>query len=373
MKENVSGTHKILRIVGIRGIPAKHGGFETFAQYLSTYLQKRGWKVIVYCQEEGEGRRYNDVWHGVHRVHISIYNKGAIGTVLFDLLSIKHALSDKSLVLTLGYNTAVFNLAFRIFGITNLINMDGIEWKRQKWTTLQKSWLYVNERVACWVGNHLIADHPEIEKHLSTRASRKKISMIPYGADEVTCNDPSTVVQYGVEPKRYCIVIARPEPENSILEIVRGFSNKKRDIKLIVLGNYEPESVSYHKSVLEAASSEVIFPGAIYEKQTVNALRYYARIYVHGHSVGGTNPSLVEAMGASLPILANENKYNRWVLGEAGKYFENEKDLSALFDSLVANDECLKEMSKLSKKQHSSRFTWDKILSQYETLLESWK
>ena len=139
--------------------------------------------------------------------------------------------------------------------------MDGLEWRRQKWSTPEKAWLYLNERLGCWFGNHLVADHPEIENHLATRVSRHKITMIPYGAERVGKANASLLKPYGLTPDNYSIIIARPEPENNILEIVSAFSSQRRNSKLVVLGNYRPNQNEYHQKVLAAASDEVVFSG----------------------------------------------------------------------------------------------------------------
>lgn len=182
---------KQLIITGIRGVPASHGGFETFAENLSLYLQKRGWQVVVYCQEFilDSHEIYESNWNGVRRIHIPVKGGGAKSTIIFDYLSVKHSVSLNGMVLTLGYNTALFNILFRLYGKTNLINMDGIEWKRDKWKWYEKLWLYINERAGCLIGNHLIADHPEIEKHLLSRVKTDKTTMIPYGARQVLSSD----------------------------------------------------------------------------------------------------------------------------------------------------------------------------------------
>jgi hypothetical protein len=180
-----------LLILGIRGIPAKHGGFETFAENLALYLVKRGWKVTVYCQEskpEYSGMGETN-WKGIKRVHIPVAGEGAKATVAFDLISVKEACRRHGLVLTLGYNTALFNLLLRFKRRTNLINMDGVEWKRDKWKWYEKAWLYINERAGCLLGDHLIADHPEIKNHLLSRVKGAKVTMIPYGARDVTSAD----------------------------------------------------------------------------------------------------------------------------------------------------------------------------------------
>ena len=132
-------------ILGTRGVPAAHGGFETFAEYLALYLVKRDWKVTVYCQQDEAGIIHEDNWHGVHRVHIPVTSQGPFGTIIFDWKSTLHASGKKDLILTLGYNTALFCVLYRMRGLTNLINMDGIEWKRAKWSRPIKIWFWLNE------------------------------------------------------------------------------------------------------------------------------------------------------------------------------------------------------------------------------------
>lgn len=361
---------KKIVITGIRGVPASHGGFETFAENLAVYLVKKGWGVTVYCQESYED--FDEIieseWEGVRRIHIPVKGSGAKATVAFDYLSVRNALKQPGLVLTLGYNTALFNLWFRVKGKKNLINMDGIEWKRDKWAWYERAWLYFNERIGCLVSNHLIADHPEIKNHLKTRVSDEKITMIPYGARAVLTADESCLVPYGVQPKQYALLIARPEPENSILEVVKAFSAKKRNHFLVVLGRYDTFN-AYHSNVLAVASDEVKFIGAVYEHSTLDALRFFASLYIHGHTVGGTNPSLIEALGASQPVLAHDNLFNRWVAGEKAKYFNGVEGCSAALDDLLNDDAKLPKMSEASHNRFEELFTWDVILKQYEGLL----
>ncbi|MGL4315968.1 MAG: DUF1972 domain-containing protein, partial [Pseudomonas sp.] len=169
-----------LNILGTRGVPAQHGGFETFAESLAVFLVKRGWAVTVYCQEEDGAAPWESEWQGVRRIHIPVKGQGALGTIVFDWRATWHALSQEGLFLTLGYNTAAFNLLQRLKRQVNVINMDGIEWRRDKWGIIAKTWFWLNERIGCWVGNHLVADHPQIKTHLATRVSENKITMIPY-------------------------------------------------------------------------------------------------------------------------------------------------------------------------------------------------
>lgn len=361
-----------LVVLGIRGVPAQHGGFETFAEKLSSYLIGSGWNVVVYCQEVGNGKIYVTDWNGVKRIHIPVKGDNAFSTVLFDFISIVHSLRFNGVFLTLGYNTALFNLAHFAFRKRNLINMDGIEWKRAKWSRLGRVWFWINERLGCWFGTHLIADHPEIKRHLSTRVSDKKITMIPYGANEIINPSADVLAKYGIQSKGYLILIARPEKENSIYEIVKGFSKKQRGHKLLVLGKYDPNNNDYHRAVIDCASDEVIFAGAIYDQGVVGALRHFARAYVHGHQVGGTNPSLVEALAAKNPVFAHDNRFNRWVAGDSAQYFQNETHFSDLLDKYLNDVNELSNMSNVAYSLYKERFTWTNVLSQYHKVLSSY-
>jgi len=361
-----------LIILGTRGVPAEHGGFETFAEKLSLFLVSKGWRVTVYCQESGASDLYESEWQGIGRVHIPVEGDGAASTVIFDWKAARHALEQDGIFLTLGYNTACFNLIQRLRKQTNLINMDGIEWRRDKWGIIAKSWFWFNERVGCWVGNHLVADHPKIKEHLATRVRSNKITMIPYGGDEVIAADSNVLEPYGIHPGDFSVIIARPEPENSFLEMVRAFSRKRRNHKLVVLGNFTPETNQFHRQVMGAASDEVIFPGAIYEASVVQALRFHASFYLHGHRVGGTNPSLVEALGAGCAVIAHDNHFNRWVAGDGAAYFKDENACAYLFDSLLGDTERQSEMKLASRERFYERFTWQQVLEEYEQLLLSW-
>ncbi|MDO8346007.1 MAG: DUF1972 domain-containing protein [Cellvibrio sp.] len=359
---------KTLRILGTRGVPAAHGGFETFAEYLSLYLVSKGWRVVVYCQDDGTGPEFTDTWQGVERLHIPVAQEGPKGTIAFDWKATAHAAQHKDLCLTLGYNTAVFCALLRLKGIPNLINMDGIEWSRMKWGPVAKLWFWLNDWAGCWLGNHLVADHPQIKAHLQSRVAVSKITTIPYGADAVTAAPPTPVRALGLEPGRFLTVIARAEPENSLLEIVQGFSAKSRGMQLVVLGNYQ-DSNAYHRAVKAAASAEVRFVGAIYDKTVVQALRFHSAAYVHGHQVGGTNPSLVEALGAGNAVVAHDNRFNRWVAGEGAVYFSGAEGFAHCMDELLANPAALEVLRKHGQQRFTQAFTWPDVLAQYEELL----
>lgn len=365
-----------LVILGTRGIPAAHGGFETFAERLALHLVARGWAVTVACQADDAGP-HPPAWQGVALRHHRPRSRGPLGTIEMDFRAILGTLRRADLALTLGYNTAVFGVLLRAAGIPHLMNMDGIEWRRAKWSAPVRGWFWLNERAARFAADHLVADHPQIAAHLARHTPAARITTIPYGADVVAAADPALLVPLGLAGGGaagggHVLAIARVEPENSVLEIVQGFSARPRGLPLVVLGRLEPARHPYHAAIRAAASAEVRFPGAIYDPAVVAALRLHARLHVHGHRVGGTNPSLVEALGAGNPVLAHDNPFNRWVAGPAMTYFRDAADCAAAFDRLLAPGADLRPMSEAARARHAEAFRWPDVLTAYEALLASW-
>lgn len=360
-----------LNILGTRGVPAAHGGFETFAERLALHLVQQGYSVTVYCQSQGpvdlSGRE--DYWRGIHRVHFGTRRNGAAGTMEFDLSCARHVLGQPGVDLVLGYNTAVFNLIQKASGRQVFMNMDGIEWKRKKWSTPAKLWLLINEIIGANLANTPIADHPEIGRHVARRTFRKPV-VIPYGADVVTRADTACLKAMGLTSGNYFISIARIEPENSVAEIVQAFLDAKtdRDVDLVVLGNLDPDN-SYHRKIRKLGGGRVIFPGGIYDDTTVKALRFHARAYFHGHQVGGTNPSLVEALGAGNAVIAHDNIFNRWTAGEGQCFFSTVDECRVLVEKLANDDIALFAAKLAARQRHARDFMWHDVLKQYQNLL----
>ncbi|MBB6628509.1 DUF1972 domain-containing protein [Nocardioides sp. KIGAM211] len=358
-----------INILGTRGIPAGHGGFETFAEEYSLHLVGRGVTVRVYCPSE---RREDVEWRGVSLIKIKAPDT-AIGSMLFDLKATVHAARHGGLNLVLGYNTAVINLLLNIVRRPYFINMDGIEWQRRKWGRLAKLWFRLNERVASAAATGLIADHPAIAAHLEPITRRKiVISMIPYGSRESSngksaVGRESLVERWGLNGA-YALIIARPEPENSIEEMVAAWSQKPRGANLVVLGRYTEEN-PYTKRVLDVASDEVRFIGPVYEKSTLDILRECAAFYMYGHTVGGTSPTLVEALGCGSPILALDSVYSRWVAGSSAEYFATQEECASQIERLLQDEDLRKRLSGEARARHSEEFVWSKIFRSYDNAL----
>lgn len=355
-----------LFILGTRGVPAAHGGFETFAERFALHMAGQDWDVTVYCQADtGPKGPVEDVWQGVRRVTFSA-NSGALGTMAFDWMCVRHALGQRGVMLVLGYNTALFSALLRLKGNPLITNMDGIEWKRAKWPWHGRIWLYLNEWIGALTSTTLVADHPEIARHLARRRRARDIVMIPYGADPVTEAPEAQVRALGLTPGRYLISIGRIEPENNTLTIVQAFAARPRELQFICLGKLDPAANPYHAEVLRAGKGRVLFPGAIYDPEVVKALRFHAAAYCHGHSVGGTNPSLVEAMGAGNAIIAHDNPYNRWVAGDNQFYFDNGDKLATLLDRIGEDVDTMTDASRAAHTHFETAFTWAPVLKTYE-------
>jgi glycosyltransferase involved in cell wall biosynthesis len=362
-------TRPSLLILGTRGIPAAHGGFETFAEHLALFLVERGWHVGVYCQHEVarlEQRFRSEYWRGVELIHVQVASRGPAATLDFDWHTVRHAARRPAVSLVLGYNSGVFLPYLRLAGRPILTNMDGIEWRRPKWTAPMKAWFWINEWIAAWASHRLVADHPVIADHLATRRPRSATAMISYGGTPISHAPVEPVTHLGLDPGRYLVSIARIEPDNSILPLVEAFSRDPKGMKLAVLGRFDPEN-AYHRAIRAVAGPDIIMPGAIYEAETVQALRFHARAYLHGHTVGGTNPSLVEALWAGNPVIAHDNPYNRWTAGEAALFFADTDQCAHAIAQLATDDALAARLAQAARTRAAMEFSWPAILARYES------
>ncbi len=359
---------KSILILGTRGLPANHGGFETFAERYALYLVERGWSVSVYCQEDVETVTVpirTDIWRGITRIFIQTARKGGFGALDFDWKCVRDAVRRPGVCLVLGYNGAAFLPYLRVFGKKVFTNMDGIEWKRPKWSLPVRAWFFVNEWIAAWTSQRLVADHPAIADHIATRRPRSATVVIPYGGDPIASAPVAPLAALGLEAGRYMVSIARIEPDNNIATLVSAFSAQPRGMKLVVLGKLE-DGNPYHAKVRAAAGPEVVFPGPIYDSAIVRALRSHARAYLHGHTVGGTNPSLVEALWAGNAVIAHDNVFNRWTAGAAALFFKEGETCEQAISRLVRDDVLVARLGAAARARAVAAFDWRDVLLAYE-------
>ncbi len=359
-----------LAILGTRGIPARYGGFETFAEELSTGLVRRGAEVTVYCEREGISM--DDYYLGVHLVHIPAPRLGPLSTIIFDLRCLWHCRNSFDVVYMLGYGTSIFCFIPRLWGSQVWINMDGVEWARAKWGRLAKIWFKIMESAAMWTPNRVIADAQGILRHLQSRhLHHPPISVIPYGAPVIdVVPDAGLLAEWQVTSGNYYLSVCRVEPENSVGEIVKGYLQSGSKNPLVIVGSVDPPT-NYVKSLLQLNDGRIRFIGPVYDKRKLQSLRYHSKAYFHGHTVGGTNPSLLEALGCGNLVIAHDNIFNREVAGAAASYFLKEQDL---VQSIRAVESCqpeqLRQIRKMAQDRIKSAYSWEYITDTYfETFL----
>lgn len=355
-----------IAILGSRGIPAKYGGFETFAQEISWRLAAAGFDVTVYCENEGPSD-----YRGVHLEYVPTYQLGPLSTIAFDVHCLWRARKSFDVVYMLGYGAALFCFLPRLWGASVWINMDGIEWLRSKWSRVARFWLKSMERVATQTATRLIVDAERIADHMRSRyRSLPPMTMIPYGViDPEEHSDEDRLRDFGVEAWKYCLIVCRLEPENHVLEIIEGYRQLDTGIPLIVVGGHE-QTNAYIEALLHHESSQIRFVGGVYDADRLWALRMYCAIYFHGHSVGGTNPSLLEAMAAGNVIIAHDNPFNREVLADAGQYFARPDDVATLArENLQLPVESRRRTGADARARIDEHYTWNQIRDSYLKLL----
>ncbi len=360
-----------LAILGTRGIPAQYGGFETFAEELSTRLVQRGMEVTVYC-EAADGER-PALYRGVRLVHIEAPRLGPLTTILFDLRCLWHARKNFDVVYMLGYGTSAFCFLPRLWGSRVWINMDGIEWARSKWNRLAKLWFKVMEACAMWTPDRVIADAQGILRHLESRHRHlPPASVIPYGAPvPEAAPDAGLLDEWQLTPGKYYLVVCRLEPENSVQEIVKGYLRSGSEHPLVVVSNIVPGR-SYVKELLGLNDDRIRFIGPVYDKGKLQSLRYHTLAYFHGHTVGGTNPSLLEALGCGNLVIAHDNVFNREVAGDAARYFHHEADIAEGIIAVESQPSELVEQTKaMAQERVQKAYDWDAITDAYFVLVNS--
>lgn len=358
-----------LAILGTRGIPARYGGFETFAEQLSTRLASKGIEVTVFCPSTSY--KPNEEYLGVTLRYVRSPSAGPLTEVLWDAKCFWTARRGFDVVYMLGVGAAFAAWVPRLFGSSVWINSDGLEWKRSKWSIPQRIYLAVAEALSVLFASRIIADALTIEKYLRTRYSQlKRVSTIAYGAIIPTeTPDRKLLDEWNLQPDGYYIVVCRLEPENHLLEIVEGFERSKSNLPLVILGNTENPN-QYVRNLLTHKSSRVRFLGTVYDEKKLAAFRFYARGYLHGHSVGGTNPSLLEAMACSNLVIAHDNEFNREVLESSGLYFTASDQLAQIINATDSGQVDALNRRRRAAEIIKTRYLWDHVAAAYLDLFK---
>jgi len=357
-----------IAILGTRGIPNYYGGFEQFAEFFSVYLAQKGHEVYVY---NSHNHKYQEAeFNGVHIIHQydPEYAIGTFGQFIYDLNCILDSRKRKfDLILQLGYTSS--SVWFFLMPKKSIIvtNMDGIEWKRSKYARPVQQFLKFAERLAAITSDYLVSDSLGIKSFLQIRYG-KESTYIAYGAHPFYEANPSILQEYQVTENGYNMIMARFEPENNLDMVLEGVAQNGDDTTpILVVGNHNTKYGSYLKNKF-AAYPHIRFMGGIYNITHLNSLRYYSNLYFHGHSVGGTNPSLLEAMASQALIAAHNNDFNRSILKEHAFYFNSPTEVKNILQKVKKSDNLAKVSSNL--KAIEEEFNWDKINGAYLQLFE---
>ncbi|HRH35560.1 MAG TPA: DUF1972 domain-containing protein [Catalimonadaceae bacterium] len=354
-------------ILGSRGIPNHYGGFEQFAEIVSGIWASQGHEVYVYCSHDhpyGKG----DLGM-VHRIlkFDPEFKLGTPGQFIYDANCIIDARKRGfDILLQLGYTSSAIWHWMMPKNTVLITNMDGLEWKRTKFSPLVRRAIRWFESLAAKHGGHLVADSVGIQDYL-IQTYGKESTFIAYGASPVKENLPThNLRKFDLEPNTYNLIIARLEPENHVEMILEGIRLSGQNRKTIVVGSTSTPAGIRWKSMF--TESNFLFAGSIYDKSILDELRQHCYLYYHGHSVGGTNPSLLEAMAAGSLICANDNPFNRSVLEEDGLYFSSADQVAAYqIETIIENRS---KIIQNLKEKISQKYTWEKIANDYLTCFQ---
>lgn len=356
-----------IAILGIRGIPNRHGGFDRAAEELSVRLARMGHEVTVYNTDDHP--LVGEVYQGVRirRVFSHEQKLGIFGTFLFDYLCLRDAVARPfDIIFEMGhYPAAVFFPLLRRSQARLVTNIDGLCWKRPKWSKPIRQFILHCEQKAVGQSHALIADHPAIQSYCLHRYG-KQAHYIAYGAVVPEGRDTSLLERWALEPQGYFNLVARLEPENNIEMILDGYLQSGSALPFVVVGGLNTQHAR-HLLARYRGKDQIRFVGAVYDYEALSGLRKHCALYFHGHSVGGTTPSLLEAMACEALVVAHDNPFNRGVLESEARYFSSADDLASLIQAPVDPTQAAacrtRNLDKV--RQH---YDWDRIAQQHEHL-----
>jgi glycosyltransferase involved in cell wall biosynthesis len=354
-----------IAILGTRGIPARYGGFETFAEELSTRLVQRGHKVTVYCRQ----RHSCDTYLGVRLRYLPTIRHKYFDTIAHTFLSTLHLLFDRhDVALYCNAANAIFTWIPRASGVPVALNVDGLERHRKKWNVAARIWYLFSERLSTFLPSAVVSDARVIEEYYRTRYN-KPTTFIPYGATvERTC-DTSTLTGLGVEPGQYVLYVSRMEPENNALLVREAFEKLDTSMKLVLVGD-APYASEYIARVRDTKDPRIILPGAIYG-DGYRQLQSHCFAYVQATEVGGTHPALIEAMGRGSLTLFLDTPENREVAASAGVAF-TPANLSEVLERVLHMSENERQtLRQAAQERVRALYSWEKVTDAYERLLIS--
>jgi glycosyltransferase involved in cell wall biosynthesis len=358
-----------IAIMGTRGIPANYGGFETFAEELSSRLVRRGHKVWVYCRTNNvsyEGASYR----GVHLVKLPTIGTKYLDTPVHTLLSVLHGSSaNLDVVLMCNAANAIFAWMPRLYGAKVALNVDGIERLRKKWGVVGRAWYRLGERLATRTPNAIVSDAAVIQDYYRERYDAES-TMIAYGASCSRSESVEELGPLGLEHRRYVLFVSRLEPENNAHIVIEAFRNVETEMKLVVVGD-APYASAYkaHLESSAACNPRIVMTGGVYG-ELYRVLQSHAYCYVQATEVGGTHPALIESMAVGNAVIANGVPENIEVCGgTALVYAKNDaRDLAEKLTYLLSEPDVAAKLREAAQLRASEVYSWERVVDQYEEL-----
>lgn len=359
-----------IAMIGTRGVPAAYGGFETAVEEIGSRLVQRGHKVLVYSRNT-TGQQSPRWYKGMRSVTVPALNGKTTETLSHTGLSVAHTIAYARPDVAFVFNAANAPVlpALRAARIPVATHVDGLEWQRTKWGPTGRRYYLWAERSAVRWSDALIADAQGIADYYRDKFGAIT-ELLTYGAPLIL-QSTSELLPDGALPKQYHLVVARFEPENHVLEIVSGYAASQARLPLLVVGA-APFAADYTQRIEEAAAGDprVRFLGRVDDQPALDQLYANALTYLHGHSVGGTNPSLLRAMGAAAAVVAFDVSFNREVAGRHASYFSGPTDLAAILERIEQRPEDSISNGRAMRDRAQQRYNWDEVTAGYEELAE---
>lgn len=355
---------KKVAIIGTVGLPANYGGWETLVDNLTLHLQDR-FDITVFCSSKKYNKKLKE-FNGVKLKYINL-NANGIQSIPYDIISIYQSIKFADTILVLGVSGCICLPLARFFGVSKIIvNIDGIEWKRDKWNKFAKLFLKISERIAVKFAHFVITDNEGIQNYVFEKYA-VKTHLIAYGGDHVLEKKNTQFSdKYDFLSANYIFSVCRIEPENNIGIILKAVSLLS-SYKLVIVGNWSNSAYGSDLQRKYQKFQNLYLLDPIYDQVILGNIRTNCSLYVHGHSAGGTNPSLVEAMYLGLPIVAFDVEYNRFTTKNKSLYFKSCEQLIAILKEL--DNINLRKISSDMKSIALREYTWPKIAKEYANLL----
>jgi len=357
---------KRIAIIGTNGLPGRYGGWDQLMEHLTKILAHK-YDFVVYCSTFNADKK-TKTHNGAQLIHIPLKANGW-QSVLYDIVSSIHAILYADTMLLLGGAGTVMFPIFKFFGKEVIYHPDGIEWKRQKWSRRVQLYLKWLEKVGIRWATKIVSDNIEISDYIKREYGRVSC-LIEYGGDHAYLISLSADVKklYSIEKGSYAFKVCRIEPENNLDLILNAFSDT--DVHLIVVGNWANSNYGLNLRKKYHAFKNIMMLDPIYDQLALDELRSNCGIYIHGHSVGGTNPSLVEAMFLGLNVLSFDVSFNKATTEDSAVYFKDVSELRNLLISFSENNLVFDGVGLTLKKIALERYFWANIVSKYDGLFQ---